>query len=81
MGWAPRPQSPLCVSLHTGFIKHCLEKREIYSAPTPGFPEFCLHNVSMPCVIVSLSQPDYGKCRGNRNVTRDLGAALIPSQC
>lgn len=50
----------LCVSLHTDFIKHSL-KREIYSLYTWLSRIFYLHNMNMPCVIVSLSQPDYGK--------------------
>lgn len=40
MEWAS-----LCVSLHTDFIKHSLEKRGIYSAPTPSFPEFSISTI------------------------------------
>lgn len=56
MEWAS-----LCVSLHTDFIKHSLEKRDLLCPHTWLSRIFYLHNMNMPCVIVSLSQPDYGK--------------------
>lgn len=62
MGWASEALEPLvCLPPHRLHKTLSRKERDLLCPHTRLSRIFYLHNMNMPCVIVSLSQPDYGK--------------------